>query len=417
MIQPVEVKKEALRWYGHFLASSINGDAFFPKDVRFIGKIKPSDTLKDFPKIQRDLENLRQESKDSIGYGYRIDFIKRKDKKIGEQLFPDRIYFDTDSDYLKFLGKEKEFERFLRVTHKIINEIPNLKPWIINNPQKVIDNFEKWDDLLKVCKYFIRNPRPNLYIRELPLDISTKFIESNQAIIRTLLDILIVTNVNIDESDFEKRFNLKTREELIRIRVLDEKLANKLFFGISDLSIPVSQFVSLNIPCKRVFALENHTSFSTFSNLFNFLTLPHLADSIAIFGKGFGIGLLKNAKWLSDKEIIYWGDIDAHGFQILSQIRGYFPQTKSCMMDFDTFNDFKDLTISGVDTNVSELAHLTPEEHQLFTYLLENKDRNRLEQEKIPHSYAVQKILDTTMEKIPMKKSVDQSIPSTVDPR
>ena len=401
MIQPGEIKKEALRWYFDFLAASIQGESFFPKDLRFIGKIKPSETLKDFPKIQKELENLRQESKDSIGYGYRIDFIKRKDKKIGEQYFPDRIYFDTPSDYLKFIGKEKEFERFLRVSHKITIEIPDLNSWIIVHPQKVIDNFEKWDDLLKVCKFFIKNPRPNLYIRELPLDISTKFVEGNQAIIRTLLDTLIADHVNNDERDFEKHFTLKTREELIRIRILDEQLAKKLFFGVNDFSIPISQFVSLNIPCKRVFALENHTNFTNFSNLFNFLTLPHLTDSIAIFGKGFQIGLLKNVQWLSDKEIIYWGDIDAHGFQILSQIRGYFPQTRSCMMDFDTFNDFKDLTISGVDTNVSELAHLTPEEHQLFTYLLEKKERNRLEQEKIPHSYAVKKILETTMEKLP----------------
>ena len=397
MIQPGEIKKEALRWYFDFLATSVQGKPFFPKDIRFIGKIKPSDTLKDFPKIQKEIENLLQECKDTIGYGYRVDFIKRKDKKIGEQLFPDRIYFDTPSDYLKFIGKEKEFERFLRVSHKIIFELPDLKSWIVNHPQKVIDNFEKWDDLLKVCKYFIKNPRPNLYIRELPLEISTKFVEGNQAIIRTLLDTLITGHINNDESNFEKRFNLKYREELIRIRILDEQLAKKLFFGVTDFSIPISQFVSLNIPCKRVFALENHTSFSNFSNIFNFLTLPHLADSIAIFGKGFQIGLLKNTPWLSDKQIVYWGDIDAHGFQILSQIRGYFPQTLSCMMDFETFHEFQDLAVNGVDTTVTELANLTPEEHQLFTYLLEIKEKNRLEQEKIPHSYALKKIVDSVM--------------------
>jgi hypothetical protein len=136
--------------------------------------------------------------------------------------------------------------------------------------------------------------------------------------------------------------------------------------------------------------LENHTNFS---NIFNFLTLPHLAESIAIFGKGFQIGLLKNAQWLSDKQIIYWGDIDAHGFQILSQIRGYFPQTRSCMMDFETFNDFKDLAIKGIATTVTELVNLTPDEHQLFTHLLGITVNNRLEQEKIPHQYAVKKIL------------------------
>lgn len=394
MIQPDGIKKDALRWYNDFLISSIQNVSFFPKDVRF-GKIKPSVTLKDFSKIQKEIENLRQESKDSIGYGYRVDFVKRRDQKIGEQFFPGRIYFETKNDYLKFIRKETEFEKFIRITNKIITEIPELKIWIANHPQKVIDNFEKWDDLLKVCKFFIKNPKPNCYIRELPLDISTKFVEDNQATIRVLLDTLLEDYIDKDESNFEKRFNLKYREELIRIRLLDEQLAKKLFFGVNDFSMPQSQFVSLNIPCKRVFVLENHTNFS---NIFNFLTLPHLAESIAIFGKGFQIGLLKNAQWLSDKQIIYWGDIDAHGFQILSQIRGYFPKTQSCMMDFVTFNEFKDLAITGIDTTVTELDNLTPDEHQLFTHLLELKERNRLEQEKIPHSYAIKKILGSITE-------------------
>jgi len=389
MIQPEEIKKEALRWYNDFLIASIQEESFFPKDVRF-GKIKPSNTLKDFSKIQREIENLRQESKDTIGYGYRVDFIKRKDQKIGEQFFPERICFETKNDYLKLVRKEKEYQKFITVTNKIITEIPELKVWISNHPQKVIDNFEKWDDLLKVCKFFIKNPKPNFYIRELPLDISTKFVEENQGTIRMLLDMLIEEHINKDENDFEKRFNLKYNEKLIRVRILDDQLAQKLFFSIDDLSIPHSQFVTLDIPCKRIFVLENHTNFS---NILNFLTLPHLAESIAIFGKGFQIGLLKNAHWLSDKQIIYWGDIDAHGFQILSQIRGYFPKTRSCMMDFETFNDFKDLAITGMDTTVTELAHLTQDEHQLFTHLLGMTVNNRLEQEKIPHQYAVKKIL------------------------
>lgn len=389
MIQSDGIKKEALRWYNAFLTASINEIPFFPKDIRF-GKIKPSNTLKDFSKIQKDIENLRQESKDTIGYGYQVDFIKRKDQKIGEQFFPERIYFETKDDYLKFIRKEKEYEKFIRDMKKIITEIPDLKGWISNHPQKVIDNFGKWDDLLKVCKFFLANPTPNSYIRELPLDISTKFVEENQATIRNLLDVLIDEHINKDENDFEKRFNLKYDEKLIRIRILDDQLAQKLFFGVNDLSIPHSQFVTLDIPCERVFVLENHTNFS---NIFNFLTLPHLEESIAIFGKGFQIGLFKNARWLSDKQIIYWGDIDAHGFQILSQIRGYFPQTRSCMMDFETFNNFKDLSITGINTTVTELAHLTPEEHQLFTHLLGMTENNRLEQEKIPHQYAVKKIL------------------------
>lgn len=393
MIQPEKIKQDALRWYMEFLGSTIEGKPFFPKEIRF-GKIKPSSTLKEFSTIRKELEILRQCSKDKLGYGYQIEFVKVNDRKIGEQYFPERIFFENSSDYLKFIKKEREFERFGKSSEKILNKFPILKNWIVKHPQKVIENFDKWDDLIKVCNFFINNPLPKIYIREIPLDISTKFVEDNKPLLRMLLDILIEPHINSDESDFEKRFNLKYREKTIRIRILDERISKTLFFGINDLSVPFTQFETLNLPCKRAFIFENHTNFT---NIFNFLTLPSISDSIAIFGEGFQINLLKNAKWLSDKQIIYWGDIDAHGMQILSQIRGYFPQTQSCMMDFDTYNDFKDLAIAGVDTAVSELFHLTPEEHQLFCYLRENPGNSRLEQEKIPHSYAVKKILETNM--------------------
>ena len=235
MIQPDEIKKDALRWYNEFLISSIEGRSFFPKDIRF-GKIKPSSTLKEFSTIRKDIENLRQNSKEILGYGYNIDFVKIKNQKIGEQSFPERIFFETQTDYLKFTKKEHEFEKFFSISTQIISEFPELKQWIIKYPKKIIDNFENWDVLIKVCRYFIKNPRPNVYVRELPLDISTKFVEENQTILRTLLDILIKGFVKTEENDFEKRFNLKYKEKLIRIRILDEKISKSLFFSVDDIS-------------------------------------------------------------------------------------------------------------------------------------------------------------------------------------
>ena len=62
------------------------------------------------------------------------------------------------------------------------------------------------------------------------------------------------------------------------------------------------------------------------------------------------------------------------------------------MMDFETFHEFQ-ICIPGIDTTVTELANLTHDEHQLFTHLLDIRERNRLEQEKIPQSYALKKII------------------------
>jgi len=389
MISPEDIKKTALRWYDTFLSASIDGIAFFPKDVRFGKTRSSSEVLHDFIKIHKQIDSLRHGSKEVLGFGYSIEFEKIKNRNVGEQSFPYRIYFETPEDYLKFVRKEQEYSRFREATKIILSEFPVLKGWLLKHPAKVIENFDKWVDLLKVCHYFVEHPKPGIYVREIPLDISTKFIEENESIIRLLLDVLIENDANKDESTFEKRFNLKYREELIRVRILDDELAQKYFYGFSDFSIPQCLFLSRNIPCKKVFVLENHINFS---NILNYLTLPNLKQSIAIFGKGFQIGLLKDALWLSNRDIIYWGDIDCHGFQILSQIRGYFPQTRSCMMDFQTFNDFHELATNGVDTTVIHLNHLTEEEHRLFSHLLSLKVKNRLEQEKIPHSYALRKI-------------------------
>ncbi len=388
MIKPEEIKSQTDLWYRDFLVAYIKRENFFPKDIRF-GKVKSSETLESFSKVNKEIQNLRKKSKEQLDYGYLIEFIKRKDQKIGEQLFPNRIYFQNETDYLKFINKEKEYYEFKLVVNQITTTIPMLREWILINPLKVIENLGIWADLITTCNFFVTNPQPNLYIRELPLELHTKFIEENKAIIRSLLDFLIEEHINKEESQFERRFNLKCDEPLIRLRILDEEIAKKYFSGLTDLSIPQTEFNTLNISCKRIFILENKTNFS---NIFNFLTLPDMKNSIAIFGRGFGLGLLKDAQWLNDKRIIYWGDIDTQGFQILSQLRSYFPHTESLMMDFETFNQFKEFAVTGTEPNINQLTNLTIEENHIFKHLFNLKEKNRLEQEKINHSFVVRKI-------------------------
>jgi len=86
-------------------------------------------------------------------------------------------------DYLKFLRKELEVNVFRRNTNKILIQFPELKEWLIKNPQKVVQYSDNWQQILMVCEYFKLNLKPNLYIRELPIKIHTKFIESNKGIL------------------------------------------------------------------------------------------------------------------------------------------------------------------------------------------------------------------------------------------
>ena len=361
MITPTEIKKKAINKY-----NSLNKNK---------SDKKPNE---DTVKFEAELIELMSHSKEKKGYGYYIEYQKVKTKRHGIQDIPTSISFQTEYDYLKYINEEKDTAKFKKDITSILSSFPELKDWIYKYPIKVIEN--DWESLLNVCKYFKAVPQPHLYIRELPIQVHTKFIENNKGIIRELLDIIIAEHINIDEKQFESRFNLKYDETLVRFRILDEAVSQQLFGGIDDISIPISEFQNIALPIHTVYIVENKM---------NMLTFPAQSNGIVVFGKGFGVDIMKNVEWLKTKKIYYWGDLDAHGFQILSEIRTHFEQVESFMMDRHTFDLFYEGD-KGTETNVEKDLCLTSEESEMFKYL---KEYNlRLEQEKIPHEYARTKI-------------------------
>lgn len=373
MITPIEIKKKAANKYKAYLQSIVEGETFNP--IVIVGDKKPNE---DTVKFEEELTELISCSKEKKGYGYTIEYQTVKTKRHGIQDIPTSISFQSEFDYLKYINKEKDTAKFKKDITNILSSFRELKDWIYKYPIKVIEN--DWKSLLKICNYFKEVPQPHLYIRELPIQVHTKFIENNKGIIRELLDIIIAEHINVDEKQFESRFNLKYDETLVRFRILDEAISQQLFGGIDDISIPISEFQNIALPIHTVYIVENKM---------NMLTFPAQSNGIVVFGKGFGVDIMKNVEWLKTKKIYYWGDLDAHGFQILSEIRTHFEQVESFMMDRHTFDLFYEGD-KGTETNVEKDLCLTSEESEMFKYL---KEYNlRLEQEKIPHEYAMTKI-------------------------
>lgn len=373
MITPAEIKKKAENKYVAYLQSIVSGEEFSP--IVIVGNKKPNEDTAIF---KRELEELINNSKEKRGFGYTIEYQTVKTKQHGVQDIPVSISFQEEVDYTKFIHKEKEIARFRNNLGKVVESFPELKEWVFKYPTKVIDN--NWDDLLKVCSYFKNIPKPNLYIRELPIKVHTKFIEQNKALIRELLDIIIADNINVDEKQFERRFNLRYDEPLVRFRVLDNSICKQYFNGIEDLSIPINQFQLFNMPIRTVFIVENKM---------NMLTFPCIDNSIVVWGHGFGVDIMKDVEWMKKKRIFYWGDLDAHGFQILSEIRTHFNQVESFLMDRATFDKYFEGD-KGSETNVEKELCLTREENEMFIFLKENN--YRLEQEKIPFEYVTMRI-------------------------
>lgn len=380
MIHPNEITNKAEKEYLKYLQRIAAGIPF--KRLVIPCDKKPS---KDFDTYRKEYECLYAASKEVRGYGYSVKWETMQHKTLGRQDLPKEISFQTECDLLKFIHKEKEVRQFKKDLDTLLTAFPILAGWAEKYPLKVVNHSEEWTDLLKVLTYFSHHPQPNLYIRELPIAVHTKFIEQHKGILRELLDIVIADFVRQAEKRFETRFHLKYDEELIRVKFLDDRLSLSYGAGMKDISLPISEFCASQWKVKAIFIVENKV---------NFLTFPSVPDAILIWGHGYGIANLKEAAFLQNALLYYWGDLDAQGFEILSQFRGYFPQTQSILMDNDTFNRYFEKN-EGTESKVSVELHLNHAEQELYERI--KKNNWRLEQEKIPHSYVVSFIQKLSM--------------------
>ncbi|MEG0834791.1 MAG: DUF2220 family protein [Bacteroidales bacterium] len=376
MVTADQIRKKAISKYTSFLQAIVRGEELFPLAVPCNMSVD-----KNFIKYCEEVENLISTSIYNKGFGYDIEFQKTNHRVHGEQDLPSRILFQNRSEYLRFLGKEAEVVAFTDNLKLLLDTFPQLEEWAGKNVIKIVDNNGIWGDIIKVLRYFKSTPFPDLYIRELPVEVHTKFIEDNKTIIRALLDVILhESEFNNDKSDFCDRFNLKRKEARVRFRLLDTEIS--VHYPYDDMEVPVSQFNHTRALCSKVFIVENEMTF---------LTFPFVKDSIVVWGKGFQLEVLKQNTWLSDIPIFYWGDMDAAGMQILHQLRSYFPHVNSFLMDQQTYNDHKAFSVEVISDKYPDiLGALTNEEHDFYQFLRTNN--KRLEQERIGYLYAMKRI-------------------------
>ena len=373
LIYPKDITKKLKATYNRaeHLKAYLNQEEF-KLSIKF-KRLSEKNIEQNFTQIRNWIEELKQSS-------FKIEFQSISYRSLGTQSIPKVLVLKQD-EFLKQLSNQKEFKRHIELIQKSLNAFANLEPLLKEKPQLLMENDKVWEQLLIVCDYFITHPMPNLYIRELDIEgIDTKFIESHKKILdRLLCAILDQEPTKLAQNGFEKRYGLKYDLPTIRFRILDESL---YIGGLSDISLPLNEFMSLDIGCSRVFITENKI---------NGLSFPNIKNAIVIFGLGYGVESLKNVKWLESKELIYWGDIDTHGFAILSQIRGYFPHIKSMLMNDGVIEKFRHLAVKESSSKrfLGELDNLTQEEYDIFENLKENVygEAFRIEQERIGFGY------------------------------
>jgi len=371
VIQPEDIRRKAENLYAEFLQAWLDGvQDFFPHTIR--GRRTPGS--EELAAAIQAMRRLRDGSKQSRGFGYSIEWQEINSRKFGRNEFPASIFFETQEDYLRFLGRQQAFATFADVVTQLRESFPCLENWTRSNSRMLINVASDMTGLLHVLRYFRDHPRPNLFARELPLAVDTKFIERHKPLLRDWFDIVLPPHaIRADEDHFERRYGLRYAEPHLYVRLLDPQLAEQWRFPCPELSIPLHTLGSLPLTPDIVFIVENKV---------NLLTLPPVTQAIGLGGLGHAVTSLRYLPWLQDLPIVYWGDLDVEGLEILSSLRSCFPKTRSLLMDIATLNRWRSLAIQHTGGRPGAPPHLTEGEQAAYFCCRDND--LRLEQERLP---------------------------------
>lgn len=378
MIRPAAIRRKAEQLYDAYLRAWLEGAAFFPKEIPCDKRVDANLAV-----AIESVQRLREESKEALGFGYSIEWEERNSRTHGRNRFPRRVVLETERDLLKLVGKEREFARFAAAVDQVRGQYPQLVDWIRSHRKEMLAIAAEVGGVLEVVDYFVAHPRPGVFARELPLSVDTKFVERHHRILRTWLDrVLPPAAVRADEEHFHRRFGLRYGEPLIFVRFLDAVAQRAAQMPWSELAVPLHALAGEPISAPRVVIVENQT---------NLRTLPPLSGAIALGGLGNAVTDLRYLSWLAQREVWYWGDLDADGLEILSRLRALFPRTRSLLMDAATLETwYPRIGTAGNRRTGPPPAHLTPVERAAYERCVTSN--LRLEQERFPHCFIAEQL-------------------------
>lgn len=315
-----------------------------------------------------------------------VEWGTRQWPRVGAQRVPERLNLRGANHIASFVGgaAARDWQTLSSRATKVIDALTHLAaPFPAQSANQISPAVRaRGRDLLQlpesevlraldVVAWLIDHPAAGYRARQLPIQgVDTKWLERHRGLIEHFHRA--VTG--------QQSLGLITAPELIRLRFLDRSLRPG---GLGDLAAPVGELAQLQVRPDRVLIVEN---------LETLLAMPDYKDTIAIHGKGFGAGArLAAFPWIHGARLLYWGDLDSHGFAILNELRTAVPNVTSILMDNQTLLEHRDLWVPEPIAAEGTFPNLTTFEAQTLA-MLRSEGNVRLEQERIDWGWAIERL-------------------------
>lgn len=301
--------------------------------------------------------------------GAELEWATRNWPSWGRQKLPARVRV-TSAEALAELAGQAAGWRGCRQTAGAIRSRWPESSYLADGLPGLIDDAAALDHtdlqrLLAMTAWLTDHPDSGLMPRMVAVPgVDTKWLERHRGLVERLLTA-VTGQVGTGLAEEPQRF---------RIRILDDALEGS---RLHDLTTGVAELDRLALAPAAVLIVENLTTLAG---------LPPLPGVVAVHGRGHAVVQLDQVGWIADSPVLYWGDLDTHGFNILSRARGRLPEARSVLMDAETLHRFRSLAVPE-PTQAHGVAGLTETEEATYREL--ESGHLRLEQERIPMGHAV----------------------------
>jgi hypothetical protein len=310
--------------------------------------------------------------------GLRVEWRPVGGRLVGTNKLPATAWVDSPQQLCSLLRVGAAARRFHAAYEHTRQLVPALTDWVVAHPATVLHWLDDWEALLHTARWLVDHTGSGSYLRQIDVPaVDTKFIENHRGILATLLDQVLPAErvaASAPPAQFARRYGFADKPDRLRLRTLSDDVSFDAPF--TDLSVPVAELAHHPIAADTVFVVENEVTF---------LAFPAVAGGLLLLGGGYAVSRLAALPWLAQRRLVYWGDLDTHGFAILHRLRGVYRHTRSILMDRPTLLAHRSQWVREPQPVRDDLPLLTGAEAAAYDDLRHDVHGEliRLEQERI----------------------------------
>lgn len=364
---PADVRDAVRRKWPDLLTSFLAGEQWDPLGVPLRGP-GPAEIGERLADVQDWAAQWEQTGRGPL----RVEYKRVGGRLVGTNQIPARAWLDGYDQAWELLGTRRQVRRLTELAAQAKAECPRVASWLERHPLKALDLAADWPRLLATVRWIDERQPAGRYVRQVDVPgVDTKFIDKHKRVLTDLLDLqLDPSRIDQVAPDFEGRYGFARKPGYVRLRTAAPGAP------FSELTVRADEFTAAPPGIARAYIVENEITY---------LAFPLTPDAIVIFGSGYAVNVPGGVAWLADLDLVYWGDLDTHGFAILNRLRHRFPHARSILMDRDTLLAHQSQWVTEPSPTKAALDRLTPAEQELYADLVAGTfgASVRLEQERI----------------------------------